>query len=189
MKKEFSSSVSWNSAALAGLAMGAATIILDYLPVLPSLLGGEGMLADLLGGVFKIVKIVACVYLFRILMLRFFNSVQTDYAKLQRYGLKVGLFSSILVSGFSVLQILVINPDMLSQTIQAVQNTYQNIMDSNTAAAMEKMISKLPVITFFSSLIYCYLWGWILSTTFARRLFPVNPFGERNSDDESNNLQ
>ena len=46
MKKEFSSSVSWNSAALAGLVMGTATIILDYLPMLPALLGGEGMFAD-----------------------------------------------------------------------------------------------------------------------------------------------
>ncbi len=84
MKKEFSSSVSWNSAALAGLVMGTATIILDYLPMLPALLGGEGMFADLLGGALKIVKIVTCIYLFRVLMLRFFNTVQTDYARLQR---------------------------------------------------------------------------------------------------------
>lgn len=189
MKKEFSSSVSWNSAALAGLVMGAATIVLDYLPMLPTLLGGDSVIGNLLAGVFKIVKIVACIYLFRVLMLRFFNTVQTDYARIQRYGLKVALFSSIVVAGFSVLQILVINPEMMTQTIQAVQNTYQHMMDSNTMAAMEKMISKLPVITFFSSLIYCYLWGWILSTSFARRLFPVNPFGERDSDEQNNNLQ
>ena len=188
MKKEFSSSLSWNSAAVAGLVMGAATIVLDYLPMLPALIGCGEIASDLLGGALKIVKIIACIYLFRVLMLRFFNAVQTDYAGLQRYGLKVALFSSILVAGFSILQILVINPEMMTQTIQAVQNTYQNVMDSNTMATMEKMISKLPVITFFSSLIYCYLWGWILSTTFARRLFPVNPFGERGSD-EQNNLQ
>ena len=166
-----------------------ATVDSILTDVLPALLGGEGMFADLLGGALKIVKIVTCIYLFRVLMLRFFNTVQTDYARLQRYGLKVALFSSIVVAGFSILQILVINPEMMTQTIHAVQNAYQNMMDSNTMAAMEKMISKLPVITFFSSLIYCYLWGWILSTTFARRLFPVNPFGERDSDDESNNLQ
>lgn len=189
MKKEFSSSASWNSAALAGLAMGAATIALDYLPMLPTLLGSDSVIGNLLVGVFKIVKIVACIHLFRVLMLRFFNTVRTDYARLQRYGLKVALFSSILVAGFSVLQILVINPDMLSQTVQAVQNTYQHMMDSNTAAAMEKMISKLPVITFFSSVVYCYLWGWILSTAFARRLFPANPFGERGSDEQNTDNQ
>ncbi len=188
MKKEFSSGASWNSAALAGLAMGAATIALDYLPMLPAFIGCGEIASELLGGALKIVKVLACIYLFRALMLRFFNTVRTDYARLQRYGLKLALFSSILVAGFSVLQILVINPDMLSQTAQAVQNTYRHMMDSNTAAAMEKMISKLPVITFFSSVVYCYLWGWILSTTFARKLFPVNPFGERDSD-EQNNLQ
>lgn len=188
MKKEFLSSVSWNSAAVAGLVMGVATIVLDYLPMLPTLLGGDSVIGNLLVGVFKIIKIIACVYLFRILMLRFFNSVRTDYAKLQHYGLKIALFSSIVVAGFSLVQILVINPEMMTNMIQEIQNTYQNLMDSNTMAAMEKMISKLPVITFFSSLIYCYLWGWILSTTFARRLFPVNPFGDRDSD-EQNNLQ
>ena len=185
MKKEFSSSVSWNSSALAGLVMGAATIILGYLPMLPALLGGNGMLSGLAGGALMIVKIIACVCLFRVLMLKFFNTVQTDYAGLQRYGLKVALFSSIVVAGFSIVQILVINPDMLSQTVSAVQNTYQNMIDSNTAAAMQKMIAKLPVITFFSSLIYCYLWGWILSTAFARKFFPVNEFGERGSDDQN----
>lgn len=189
MKKEFSSSVSWNSAALAGLAMGAATIALDYLPMLPALTGCGEIASDLLGGALKIVKIIVCIYLLKALMLRFFRTVQTDYARLQRYGLKVALFSSILVAGFSVLQILVINPDMLSQTVQAVQNTYQHIMDSNTAAAMERMISKLPVITFFSSVVYCYLWGWILSTTFARRLFPANPFGERGEDEQNTDNQ
>ena len=189
MKKEFSSSASWNSAALAGLVMGAATIILDYMPMLPALLGWSGIFSGMLSWMLKIAKIIACIYLFRVLMLRFFNSVQTDYAGLQRYGLKVALFSSIVVAGFSILQILVINPEMMTQTIQAVQSTYQNMMDANTMTAMEKIISKLPVITFFSSLIYCYLWGWILSTTFARRLFPVNQFGERDSDDQNVNMQ
>ncbi len=189
MKKEFSSSVSWNSAALAGLVMGASTIALDYLPMLPALTGCGETAGYLLGGALKIVKIIACICLFRVLMLRFFRTVQTDYARLQRYGLKVAMFSSILVAGFSLLQILVINPDMLGQTVQAVQNTYQNMMDSNTAAAMEKMISKLPVITFFSSVVYCYLWGWILATTFARRLFPANPFGERGADEQNTDNQ
>lgn len=185
MKKEFSSSVSWNSAALAGLVMGTATIILDYLPMLPALLGGEGMFADLLGGALKIVKIVTCIYLFRVLMLRFFNTVQTDYARLQRYGLKVALFSSIVVAGFTMLQLLVINPDMIAQMVKSTQEAYQGMMDSNTATAMEKMMNMIPAFTFVFTLLYCYLWGWMLSTAFARRLFPVNAFGERTPDDQN----
>ncbi len=190
MKKEFSSSVSWNSAAVAGLVMAVATIILDYLPTLVLTIGIKGFFGSFLVFLVKIAKIAACIYVFKVLMDRFNRDVNTDYAGLQRYGLKVALFSSILVAGFSLAQILVINPEMMTQMIQEVQNTYQNMMDSNTMAAMDKMLSKLPVITFFSSLIYCYLWGWILSTVFARKLFPVNAFGERDEDERNqNNLQ
>ena len=185
MKKEFSPGLSWNSAAVAGLVMAIATIILDYLPTLVLAIGIKGFIGSFLVFLVKIVKIAACVYVFKVLIDRFYGSVKTDYARLQRYGLKVALFSSILVAGFSLVQILVINPEMMTQMINEVQNTYQNLMDSNTMAAMEKMLSKLPVITFFSSLVYCYLWGWILSTTFARRLFPVNAFGERPGDGEN----
>lgn len=186
MKKEFSSSLSWNNAALAGLVMGVATIAADYLTTLPALLGG-GAVGAILSYILKIAKIVACVCLFRILMVRFHDTVQTDYSRLQRYGLKIALFSSILVAGFSLAQILVLNPDSFNQIMAEVLSSYQSMMDSNTMAAMEKMMAKLPAITFFSSLVYCYIWGWVLSTTFARRFFPVNVFGERAEDNQDNN--
>ena len=192
MKKEFSSSASWNSAAIAGLVMAVATIAADYLTSLPTLLGATGFAVSILVYLLKFAKIIACVYVFRLLMLRFHNNFSTDYTRLQHYGLKVALFSSILVAGFSLAQILLINPDTMTQMVQEVESAYQNMMDSNTMAAMEKMMSKLPAITFFSSLIYCYLWGWILSTTFARRLFPIDPFGDRTQGGEGNtdnNLQ
>lgn len=67
MKKEFSSSVSWNSAALAGLVMGVFTIAVDYLPSLPLLLGGTGVFVGILNFILKVVKIVACVIAFKYL--------------------------------------------------------------------------------------------------------------------------
>ena len=85
MKKEFSSSASWNSAAVAGLVMGIATIILDYLPTLTLAIGLKGFLGSVLVFLIKIAKIVACVYVFRLMMLRFFNTYETDYARLQRF--------------------------------------------------------------------------------------------------------
>ena len=186
MKKEFSSSASWNSAAVAGLVMAVATIILDYMPTLALAIGFKGFPGGFLVFLIKVAKIVACVYVFRLLMLRFFNAYETDYTKLQHYGLKTALFSSLVVAGFSLLQMLVINPETMTQVIQEVQNSYQSIMDSNTMAAMEKMVSKLPAFTFVFSAVYCYLWGWLLSTTFARRLFPIDQFGERPRNDQNN---
>ncbi len=110
MKKEFSSSVSWNSAALAGLVMGVFTIAVDYLPSLPLLLGGTGVFVGILNFILKVVKIVACVIAFKYLLERFHNNVKVGYPELQRYGQKIALFSSILVSGFTMLQLLCNKP-------------------------------------------------------------------------------
>lgn len=190
MTNEFSSSTSWNSAAVAGLVMGAVTIAADYLTTVPMLLGG-GMVSTLLTYILKIAKIFVCIYVFRYLMQRFHDTVRTDYTRIQRYGMKTALFSSILVSGFALLQMLVINPDMTAQIVNSTIEAYSGMMDSNTTAAMEKMINVLPAISFFTSLIYCYLWGWVLSTFNARRLFPVDQFSERETNerkDDSNNL-
>ncbi len=79
MKKEFSSSVSWNSAALAGLVMGVFTIAVDYLPSLPLLLGGTGVFVGILNFILKVVKIVACVIAFKYLLERFHNNVKVGY--------------------------------------------------------------------------------------------------------------
>ncbi len=185
MKKEFSSSLSWNSAALAGLVMGVFTIVVDYLPSLPLLLGGTGVFAGILNFILKVVKIAACVIAFKYLLERFYKNVQVGYPELQRYGQKIALFSSILVSGFILLQLLVINPDMIVQIVQGTKEAYQGMMDSNTSAAMERMMGAIPAFTFVFTLIYCYLWGWILSTVFSRKLIPVNAFGERTSDDQN----
>ena len=84
-----------------------------------------------------------------------------------------------------MLQLLVINPDMVAQMVKSTQEAYQGMMDSNTATAMEKMMNMIPAFTFVFTLLYCYLWGWMLSTAFARRLFPVNAFGERTADDQN----
>ena len=117
--------------------------------------------------------------------IRLHNNVKVGYPDLQRYGQKIALFSSILVSGFTMLHLLVINPDMIAQMVKSTQEAYQGMMDSNTATAMEKMMNMIPAFTFVFTLLYCYLWGWMLSTAFARRLFPVNAFGERTPDDQN----
>lgn len=177
MKKEFSSGLSWNSAAISGLAMAAGTVALDYLGGLAGSAGG--FFGTFLVLASKILKIAVCVWLFHSLMARFYNTVETDYASFQRYGLKLALFSSILVAGFSLLQMLVISPEAYSEIVNQTMAGYESMLDSNTKAAMEGMLGKLPAITFTFTLAYCFLWGWVLSTTFARTAFPPDEFGDR----------
>lgn len=139
----------------------------------------------ILNFILKVVKIVACVIAFKYLLERFHNNVKVGYPELQRYGQKIALFSSILVSGFTMLQLLVINPEHDSADGENALRKPIKACGFNTATAMEKMMNMIPAFTFVFTLLYCYLWGWMLSTAFARRLFPVNAFGERTPDDQN----
>ncbi len=179
MKEEFSSGASWNSAAVYGLVMAVATIALDYLCGLTALAGGFA--AVLLSTVAKIAKILACLWLFRVLMLKFFNSFKTDYTHFYHFGMKVALFSSIIVAGFSLAQITVINPDEFNQLYrQALESN--PMLDANSRAMAENMMASLPAMMFFFNLVYCFLWGWTLSSVYAKAVFPPDEFGDRSGN-------
>ena len=177
MTKDYSSSTSWNSAALAGLIMAAVTIAADLVRGLSGRVPGAG------GGVLNFfvwaLKMVLCAWTFRYLMKRFYDSFEgVDYFSLKRYGLKLALFSSILVSAYSLVSLLVINPDSISDIMNTYRETYASMMDSNSEAALEKMLPKLPVYIGLVSLGYCFLWGWTYSSLFSKSIAPYDPFAD-----------
>ena len=177
MTKDYSSSASWNSAALAGLVMAAVTIALDFARGLASKLPGVG------GGVLSFfawaLKLVLCAWTFRYLMKRFYEGFDgVDSFSLKRYGLKLALFSSIIVSAYSLVSMLVINPDTINEIMNTYRETYASMMDSNSEAALEKMLPKLPTYIGLVSVVYCFLWGWLYSSLFSKSIAPFDPFAD-----------
>ena len=61
-------------------------------------------------------------------------------------------------------------------------------LDANARQMMEKMKDKMPVIGFFSQLIYCSLYGYVLSLILSRNIPSRNPFQQdgniQNADDD-----
>ncbi len=175
MKKEYSSSASWNSAALAGVILAAVTIAMDLVSNLAARAGGFG--GSLLTFIAWAAKIALCVYIFRFLLIRFYDGFdEVDYERLKGYGMKLALFSSILVTGFSAVQMILLNPDTVSEAMAAAQQSYASMMDSNSQALLEKMMPKMPLYTSIFSLIYCFIWGWTLSIAFSKKIAPYDPF-------------
>ena len=174
----FSSSASWNKAAIAGFVMAAATIALDLLKNWSAMAGG--FLGVFLNMLLSVAKVFACFLLFRYLMRRFFNEYEDlTYQRLQHYGLKLALFSSLLCAAFSLYQAINLDPEEIRAAMEASAGQLSSMIDSNTEAALESVFPKLPAITFFTMFGYCFLWGWSLSTVFARDLFrDRDPFDE-----------
>lgn len=177
MTKDYSSSASWNSAALAGLVMAAVTVAIDLVRGLSGRVPGVG------GGVLSFfawaLKLVLCAWTFRYLMKRFFDGFEgVDCFSLKRYGLKLALFSSIIVAAYSLVSLLVINPDSITEIMDTYRETYASMMDSNSEAALEKMLPKLPVYIGLVTVIYCFLWGWLYSSIFSKGIAPYDPFAD-----------
>ena len=179
MKKEYSSSASWNSAAIAGLIMAAVTIAAE----LVSALCGKvpGMAGGLLAFLAWALKLVACAITFRYLLKRFHASFDgVEYPQLQRYGLKLALFSSLLVAAYSLVNILVIDPDSIQAVLDNVRQSYSSMLDSNSEAALEKLLPRMPVYIGAVTVVYCFLWGWLFSSIFSRSIAPSDPFADEN---------
>ena len=49
---------------------------------------------------------------------------------------------------------------------------------------MDKMMGKMPQITFFSNLIYCFIFGTILSLILSRNIPSKDPFAASRPDEQ-----
>ena len=177
MKKEYTSGASWNSASIAGLAMAAVTIALELVAGLCGKVPGVG--GGFLGLLAWAVKLVICALTFRFLLKRFHASfADVDNSRLKKYGVKLALCSSLLVAAYSLVNILVINPDSINEIIQGAREGYASVLDSNSEAALEKMLPNMPAYIGVGTFVYCFIWGWLYSSVFSGGIAPDNPFAD-----------
>lgn len=164
----------WNEAALPGLVLGSVSIIYMVLSMLMGSLAGTGRMAFLIGLLSFLLwagKLFLCIWLMKFFMLRFSGrNPSADNRKVFRFGMVVALFSALLYSGFDLVYMLYINPDYIGQSFDLIMQQYASMADSSTLEAMENMKSDMPAITFFSQLVWCWLFGTALSSIFSRKI-------------------
>ncbi len=169
--------IMWESAGKAGLVLGGVSIV--YL-LLTMLLGkvaenGSAILMGLVNGLLWLAKFIACIYLMRLFMRKFAAAEpEADRNRVFRFGMITALLSALLYSAFYLAYVSFIAPDTFSQALDVLADN--PMMDSNAMSAVEEMIPRMPTISFFGNLIYCWLFGTILSAIFSASIRPQNPF-------------
>ena len=93
-----------------------------------------------------------------------------------KFGMATALLSALIYSAISLTNILFISPDLFSEQMSAAIQTYSSMLDSNSMAMLEKMEDSYPQISFFSNLIYCFLYGTVLSAILSRNIPARDPF-------------
>ena len=166
-----------NEASKAGLVLG-------IIPVLYSLAGeysapltaASPILAGLVATVLWCLKFFGCIWLFYYFMKRYFKIAKTaskgiaDTSPLTGFGLLTSLLSALVFAGYTLLDVAVLSPEKYAQSINDALAGMRSSMDSNSLAAMDGIMDKLPAISFVSVLIYCFLFGAILTAILAPRI-------------------
>ena len=164
----------WNEAGKSGLVLGLVSILYLVITSLVTKLGATGGMAFLIGLLDFILwaaKLFICIWLMRTFMLRFSAAnPSADNRKVFKFGMVTALYSALLFSAFYLVYVLYINPEALTASFDSILGQYSGMVDSATLEAMENMESDLPTISFFTNLIWCWLFGTILSAIFSKKI-------------------
>ncbi|MBR1872362.1 MAG: DUF4199 domain-containing protein [Bacteroidales bacterium] len=177
----------WNESAVAGLVLGGFTIVVTLVSSLSAKIGGGAMLAFLstvLSFLLWALRFAGCILLVRYFMKRLAEKYPSaDNRDTRKLGNRMALLSAVIVAAYSLASMTFIDPESLSTAVQTALSSMPTGLDSNTMSAMEKVMDKLPVISFFSTFIYCWLYGTVLSAILSSNIPSRNPF-ENNGPDE-----
>jgi hypothetical protein len=101
-----------------------------------------------------------------------------------RLGNIMALLSALVYSAAAFANVAFISPELFEEQMNAVMQQMAPMMDSNTLGMMETYLENLPQITFFSNLIYCFLYGMILSFILSRNIPSKDPFADYKPDEQ-----
>lgn len=164
----------------AGLVLGGVSIAYMLLTMLTGKAAenGPAILLGLVNILLWVAKFLGCIYLMRFFILRFAaNDPEADNSRAFRFGTLTALLSALIYSAFYLAYVSFIAPDTFEEALSAL--TDNPMLDSNTLTAVEDMIPRMPTISFFVNLIWCWLFGTILAAIFSRNISSKNPFDEQ----------
>ena len=167
----------WESAGKAGLVLGGVSIAYMLCSMLTGKVAENGyaFLMTVVNLLLWLAKFAGCIYLMRWFMLRFSQAdPEADNARVFRFGTLTALLSALLYAGGYLAYTTFIAPDSFDQAMETLRDN--PMIDANTMSQMEEMIPRMPTFSFFFNLIYCWLFGTVLSAIFSRNIPPQNPF-------------
>ena len=175
----------WDSAAKAGLIFGAISSAYMFATQFMASCEMSSFAQMAVTAVLWIAKFVGCIWL----MMFFMKKLVKDFPQAQnsstfRFGCLTAVLSSLIYAAVSFANYEFLFPDYMSGQMDAMMQQMAPMLDSNTAAQMEKTMQNLPQLTFFSNLIYCFTYGTILSFALSRSIPSKDPFANYKPEDQ-----
>ena len=161
----------WNTAGKAGLVLGSISAAYLFLTQWLTMSQIPSFLMVVINMLLWIIKFGSCLWLMFIYMRNFStDNTDADRSIIFKTGMAMAFLSALVYSAFSFANLVYFYPDYLTEQMDIMMQQLSPILDSNTASQMEKTLHNLPQITFFSNLIYCFVYGTALSSGISRLL-------------------
>ena len=165
----------WSEAGRDGAVLGGVSIAYMLVTWGLGLLEPDTKIVNILVSVAGILLWVAKFVLCITLMKRFVTGFSSREGRPGfGFGAAVAFLSALVYSAFTLAYFLYINPEYFAASFEmlAASGAYDRVMLSQ----IEEVMPKLPVYSFFLNLVYCTLFGTILSAIFSERQNRSNPF-------------
>lgn len=178
MKETVTGRILWNNAGKAGAVLGLVSAAFMFIS--QAMAGtGSPVVSTALNILLWTVKFVGCIWLMRFFMLRLclrYDGVTNSVT--MKYGAAIAFLSALIYSAFLLANLLFITPDLIDMQFDQMMQMYSGMLDSNSLTMMENMRESYPQIAFFTQLIYCFLYGTLLSFILSRYIPKNDPFAD-----------
>jgi len=175
MKKTLDNNTLWNEAAKAGAFLGGTSVGCLALKELAGM-SGNNFLITAAAIILWAVEFFGCILIMKNVMLalkdRYEGVKMEDTYKL---GRRAALLSGLLLASAQTLFILKMPEADMNDFVNQLSTALP--MGASDREAMEGMMDKLPVVTFITQWIYCFLYGTVLSSVMSRYIFLQKLFG------------
>ena len=132
---------------------------------------GSTLLANIISIILWAGKFVGCILLMRYFMKRLMGSYEgITRQNLLSYGTLIALFSAIITAACSYISVQYVFPGQIKDAMDAFLQGYNGMLDSNSLANLEKLEGNFGIISLVSNLIWCFVYGWILSAIISSSL-------------------
>ena len=175
----------WNTAGKAGLILGLVSAAFLFITQIIGQTEIRGFLNSILSFVLWTAKFVGCIWVMKFFMKKFVSeNGSVTNSDTFRLGMMMALLSALVYSAFTFANVAFISPDLFDEQMNMIMQQMGSMMDSNTQSIMETYMENLPEITFFTNLIYCFIYGMILSFILSRNIPSKDPFAEYKPDEQ-----
>ena len=169
----------WNGAAKAGLALGGVSSVYLFASQFITAAGMSGFLSGMFSLLLWAAKFGGCIWLMKFFMKKFASENEdVQNSTTFRFGMLSAFLSALVYAAVSFANVAFISADMFTEQMNVLMQQMAPMMDSNTMSQMDKTMQNLPQLTFFSNLIYCSIFGTLLSAILSRNIPDRNPFSD-----------